>query len=45
MKRFSEVAGLVAGLALFLGTLVVAEVYVDRDAPMQTAALIETEQK
>jgi len=39
MKRFSEVAGLVAGLALFLGTLVVAEDYVSRSEPFQTAAL------
>jgi hypothetical protein len=39
MKRFSEVAGLVAGLALFLGTLVVAEALVARSDVFQTAAL------
>jgi len=44
MKRFSEVAGLVAGLALFLGTLVVAEAYVSRNETFQTAALEELAQ-
>ena len=39
MKRISEIAGLVAGLALFLGTLVVAEAYVSRSAIFQTAGL------
>ena len=41
MKRFSEVAGLIAGLALFLGTLVVAEVFVARSDIFQMAALEE----
>ena len=40
MKRFSETIGLVAGLAMFLGTLIAAEAYVDRDRPTQTAELI-----
>jgi hypothetical protein len=44
MKKFSEVAGLVAGLALFLGTLVVAEAYVARSDVFQTAALEEPAQ-
>ena len=44
MKRFSEVAGLVAGLALFLGTLVVAEAYVARSDVFQTAGLEEPAQ-
>ena len=42
MKRFSELAGLLAGLALFLGTLMVAEAYVDRNEPMQTAGLMQS---
>ncbi len=44
MKRLSEMAGLLAGLALFLGTLMAAEAYVEREAPVQTAALVETTQ-
>ena len=42
MKRLSEMAGLLAGLALFLGTLMAAEAYVEREAPIQTAALMES---
>ncbi len=41
MKRCSETIGLLAGLAVLLGTLLAAEAYVDREAPVQTAALIE----
>ena len=44
MKRMSEMVGLLAAMALFLGTLIAAEAYVDRDAPVQTAALIQTAQ-
>jgi hypothetical protein len=39
MKTFSEMAGLVAGLALFLGTLMVAEAYVARSDVFHTALL------
>lgn len=39
MKRLSEWAGLLAGLALFLGTLVVAEAFVWRGETVQTAWL------
>ena len=42
MKRLSETAGLLAGLALLIGALVMVEPYVARQAPLQTAALIET---
>ncbi len=42
MKRLSEMAGLLAGLALFLGTLMAAEAYVEREAPIQTASLIQS---
>ena len=41
MKRLSETIGLVAGLAMFLGTLIAAEAYVSRSEPFQTAALEE----
>ena len=40
MKRFSELAGLVAGLALLLGALVIVEPYVTREAPIQTVELV-----
>lgn len=44
MKNFSELAGLIAGLALFLGTLVIAEAYVARSDIFHSLALAQIEE-
>jgi hypothetical protein len=42
MIRFSEFAGLLAGLTLFLGTLFAAQAYVSNVADELRAQLVET---
>jgi hypothetical protein len=41
MIRISEFAGLLAGLTLFLGTLIAAQAYISHDAPDLRAELVQ----
>jgi hypothetical protein len=42
MNRISELAGLLAGMTLFLGTLIIAQAYISQDAPDLRAELVST---